>query len=98
MERVGFELLFCSISLTFRLKIEVLAEVAGSNPNRSTSSGQSVKNKNGRRRFRSNHFHSHAIVVRFPLLSSILSLYTYTVLFREDSSPVVELVIKKMTP
>src|SRR5829696_526106 len=27
-------------------------------------------------------FHSHNMVVRFPLLSSILSLYTYTVLFR----------------
>jgi hypothetical protein len=31
--------------------MEVLAEVVGSNPTRSASSGQSVKNKNGRRRF-----------------------------------------------
>jgi hypothetical protein len=43
-------------------------------------------------------FHSHAMVVRFPLLSSILSLYTYTVLFREASSHVVELVLKNITP
>src|SRR5215203_6709312 len=43
-------------------------------------------------------FHSHNMVVRFPLLSSILSLYTYTVLFREASSPVVELVPKNITP
>src|SRR5215212_9819132 len=44
------------------------------------------------------HFHSHAMVVTFPLLSSILSLYTATVLFREATSPVVELVLKKIIP
>jgi hypothetical protein len=51
----------------------------------------------GKEGIRLNHFHSHAMVVRFPLLSFILSLYTATVLFREASSP-VELVLKNKKP